>query len=187
MAPAETVNPPELLCPILQEVMVDPVVTSAGQTYERRVESWFQRCGSGGATYDPISEGIDIDRPRPMCWCEGRRTLTRSLVEQTLCGASASGQASTSADAPPPPAAPSASSVPTVPSVLSDAVRQMVDIGSREQVDFALENADECGRCSDATPRLRLYMYGDRTSAAHELVLMGHSTDRTPATTVGRT
>ena len=148
VAPAETADPPEfLLCPILQEVMVDPVVTLAGQTYERRaIESWFQRCEQRRVRpCDPISrEPLTSTALTPNVLVRSQaRTYSQSRGANSLCGSSASGQASTSADLPPPPAAPSASSVPTVPSELSDAVRQMVDMGfSRDRVDFALENAD---------------------------------------------
>ena len=37
------------LCPITQDYMRDPVITSDGQTYERRaIEAWLQRCAAQG-------------------------------------------------------------------------------------------------------------------------------------------
>ncbi|PHQ81964.1 MAG: hypothetical protein COB66_00985 [Coxiella sp. (in: Bacteria)] len=39
-------NPPtEFLCPIGLELMIDPVITIVGQTYERKnIETWFKSC-----------------------------------------------------------------------------------------------------------------------------------------------
>eukprot|EP00036_Acanthoecidae_sp_10tr_P002874 CAMPEP_0182948250 /NCGR_PEP_ID=MMETSP0105_2-20130417/59662_1 /TAXON_ID=81532 ORGANISM="Acanthoeca-like sp., Strain 10tr" /NCGR_SAMPLE_ID=MMETSP0105_2 /ASSEMBLY_ACC=CAM_ASM_000205 /LENGTH=730 /DNA_ID=CAMNT_0025088539 /DNA_START=72 /DNA_END=2264 /DNA_ORIENTATION=- len=42
--PAEADVPPQFLCPILSDVMADPVIAMDGHTYERAaIEAWFQR------------------------------------------------------------------------------------------------------------------------------------------------
>ena len=47
-----SVVPPELQCPLSLELMVDPVMDAAGQTYERSaIESWLAR----GNRTDPMT------------------------------------------------------------------------------------------------------------------------------------
>jgi hypothetical protein len=47
----------DLICPITQALMVDPVINMAGHTYERdAIEGWFAQCiGTDGQLKDPLS------------------------------------------------------------------------------------------------------------------------------------
>ena len=48
---AESEVPPELQCPLSFEIMTDPVMNAAGQTYERAaIEEWFERQKDGDVT-----------------------------------------------------------------------------------------------------------------------------------------
>lgn len=47
--------PDEFLCPISRDIMVDPVITTAGQTYERQcIEEWFQLHNTDPLSHIPI-------------------------------------------------------------------------------------------------------------------------------------
>jgi hypothetical protein len=49
--------PPHFLCPILQEIMVDPVLTLDGQTYERSaIEEWLKNHDTSPATNLPLPQ-----------------------------------------------------------------------------------------------------------------------------------
>ena len=48
--------PPNFLCPILQEVMTDPVLTVDGQTYERSaIEEWLKTHDTSPVTNLPLT------------------------------------------------------------------------------------------------------------------------------------
>eukprot|EP00667_Euglena_gracilis_P005861 EG_transcript_5906 len=50
-------GPEDFLCPILREVMIDPVVTSDGHTYERSaIVEWFSRRHTSPLTNQPLTD-----------------------------------------------------------------------------------------------------------------------------------
>ena len=55
-APAPGAEPPdEFVCPISQELMVDPVLASDGHAYERRaIERWFEKRVTSPKTGEPL-------------------------------------------------------------------------------------------------------------------------------------
>ena len=64
--------PPELLCPITQEVMRDPVVTADGHTYERAaIERWLHERRTSPLTGAPLQH----------------RNLTPNILAKQLCDA----------------------------------------------------------------------------------------------------
>jgi DNA-binding beta-propeller fold protein YncE len=53
--PARAAAPPQFLCPILQDVMEDPVMAMDGHTYEREaIEAWFRQSDRSPMTNLPI-------------------------------------------------------------------------------------------------------------------------------------
>ena len=48
--------PVEFLCPITQDIMTDPVVTTDGHTYERAaIQNWFKRKNTSPVTNERLS------------------------------------------------------------------------------------------------------------------------------------
>ena len=48
--------PPHMSCPITHEIMVDPVVTADGQSYERTaIEQWLQHSKTSPLTGEPLA------------------------------------------------------------------------------------------------------------------------------------
>jgi hypothetical protein len=51
--------PDEFLCPISTDIMSDPVITSAGQTYERScIEEWLESHDTDPMSHIPISRTL---------------------------------------------------------------------------------------------------------------------------------
>ena len=77
-------NPPnELVCPITQEIMFDPVVASDGRTYERNaIQRWLSTKNTSPMTKEPI-----IDKTLRTNWAIRsaiQRFLDRSLVKDMV-------------------------------------------------------------------------------------------------------
>jgi hypothetical protein len=77
-------NPPnELVCPITQEIMFDPVVASDGRTYERNaIQTWLSTKNTSPMTKEPI-----IDKTLRTNWAIRsaiQRFLDRSLVKDMV-------------------------------------------------------------------------------------------------------
>lgn len=65
---AQTNIPDNLVCPITNELMKDPVITNGGQTYERNaIEEWMKRKKTDPLTRDPITCLIPNVSIRQMC------------------------------------------------------------------------------------------------------------------------
>jgi U-box domain len=58
---SEDGQPDELLCPIAREVMVNPVFTADGHTYERdQIEEWFRSCDRRGVAVTSPKTGSPL-------------------------------------------------------------------------------------------------------------------------------
>jgi len=74
----------ELVCPISQELMVDPVFTSDGVTYERKeIETWFQQNDTSPAT------NLRLDSKTLISNISAKNTIAKLLasgeLEQKVC------------------------------------------------------------------------------------------------------
>ena len=68
---ADVSIPPELVCPLSLELMIDPVMDAAGQTYERSaIEAWLAR----GKHTDPMT-GTLLEH----------RQLVPNVLARSLC------------------------------------------------------------------------------------------------------
>mmetsp|Transcript_26567 Transcript_26567/g.36537 ORF Transcript_26567/g.36537 Transcript_26567/m.36537 type:complete len:282 (+) Transcript_26567:330-1175(+) len=55
--------PKHLICPLTQEIMVDPVITANGQTYERAyIEKWFKRHATDPLTNTVVTNALIPNR-----------------------------------------------------------------------------------------------------------------------------
>lgn len=139
-----------IVCPIQNEVMVDPVVTSAGSTYERRaIEGWFRRCeahrlpATDPMTNTPLASTVltpnTLVRREALSYLEARGNDRRAQQAAPVGAAPPVPTATLAAAAPSPPEA----VLPTPAGLPPDAVRQMAEMGfSEERIEFALQSAD---------------------------------------------
>jgi len=104
--------PQHLVCPISSEVMVDPVFTADGHTYERSaIQSWFDR---GGATSPLTGVVLEHLRLTPNVMC---RSLCRDFLD-------AHPQLAPSPPQPPPPSPPPPLPPPTPAAAVNSRRRQ---------------------------------------------------------------
>jgi ribosomal protein S25 len=53
--------PEEYICPVTQDIMVDPVIAQDGHTYERKnITEWVEKHGTSPITREPLSKDIII-------------------------------------------------------------------------------------------------------------------------------